>query len=324
MDAIPCWKRPWPPPENDDDDGRDVKNQSRLRRHWVMKRNKRGWWLLGCASIVFASLTGVALSPSASQANAADAGSPAGERTAKVILADHVEAIGGAKALKRHKTLRLVRKVTVKGMGIEGTEERFATAENKFFSRTTIPGIGVVRTGSDGKTFWSEDPINGMRVLSGLEQEQARRDARWNAELHLAELYQTVNVVPPPTNAPAGAALECLELSSPKVPTLTLCFDKTTHQRVFQTGRQATPQGEIPFEARFSAWKTYGGISMPTVEETKAGPTTILITLSEVRFDEKLDPGLFKLKAPKSDKKAAPPTTGPEARTAPKPATATP
>ncbi|HEY0709734.1 MAG TPA: hypothetical protein VGG33_23175 [Polyangia bacterium] len=250
------------------------------------------------ASVALAAAPALAASPT-------DGGTTGSEgRTAKTILADHVEAIGGVKALKRPKSLRLVRKVTVKGMGIEGTEERFATSDNKFLSRTTIPGIGVVRTGSDGKVFWSEDPINGLRVLSGLEREQARRDARWNAELHIDELYQQVNVVPPPANAPTGGALECIELASPKVPTITICFDKSTHHRVFQTGRQATPQGEIPFEARFSAWKTYEGITMPTVEETKAGPTAIVATLTEVKFGEKIDPTMFKLKAAKTSKAA--------------------
>lgn len=260
---------------------------------------------------------GAASTVKAANANNANKTAPvASGRSSSAILADHIQAIGGAKALQKHRSLRMVRKVTVKGMGIEGTEERFAAAGNKFLSRTTIPGIGVVRQGSDGRTSWSDDPINGLRVLAGLEAEQSRRDGRWNAELYLAELYDKITVVPAPVNAPTGAALECVELAAKSAPPLIVCFDQSTHQRVFQTGRQATPQGEIPFEARFSQWRSYGGVSLPTVEETKAGPTTIIATVSEVKFDEKLDPGLFKLRKlpakPATDSRQAPaPTAAP-------------
>lgn len=231
---------------------------------------------------------------------------PTAPRSPEAILADHVTALGGKESLGRHKSLHVKRKISIKGMGIEGDEERYAATRDRFLAITSIPGIGVVRQGSDGKTFWSEDPINGLRLLTGQEKEQARLDGTWNAELQLDKLYKKITVVPPPANAPkpaaSAAALECLEMIPAEGAPLTVCFDSQSHQRVFQTGRQMTPQGEMPFDAHFSQWQTYEGVSLPTLERTTAGPTTIEARVTEVKFDEKLDPALFKLKRPPADK----------------------
>jgi hypothetical protein len=256
------------------------------------------------------------------------AGAHAGVETARdvdAILADHVTALGGKAILGRHKSLHIKRKIAIKGMGIEGDEERYAASGDRFLAITSIPGIGTVRQGSDGKTFWSEDPINGLRLLTGAEKEQARLDGSWNAELRMTKLYKKITVVPTPANATASrpggsakpaAALECLELVPREGSPITICFDRQSHQRIFQTGRQMTPQGEMPFEAHFSQWKDFEGVSLPTLEETTAGPTTIEARLVEVKFDEKLDPGLFKLKKPSASPPAA---KAPRASTPPAP-----
>jgi hypothetical protein len=223
-------------------------------------------------------------------------------RSAEAILADHVNAIGGAKALQRHKSMRMKRTVTVTGMGIEGTEERWGAAGNKSLSVTTVPGIGTIRQGSDGKVFWSEDPINGPRLLEGAEREQARLMAQWNGELYFAKLYKAIKPVPPPATAPK-TALECLEMTPAVGAGTTSCFDATTHLQVYQVGRQATPQGEIPVEAHFSDWRLYDGVKMPTLERTTAGPTSIEARLTEVKFDEPFAPGLFALKSKTPAKK---------------------
>jgi hypothetical protein len=247
-------------------------------------------------------------------------------RTVDAILADHVIALGGKDALTKHKSLHIKRKITIKGMGIEGEEERFGATGDRFLATTSIPGIGMVRQGSDGKTFWSDDPINGLRLLAGPEREQARLDGSWNAELRLTKLYKKVTVVPPPANAPkagpGGAGLECLEMVPAEGSPLVVCFDAKSHQRVFQTGRQMTPQGEMPFEAHFSAWQTFAGVSLPTIEQTTAGPTSIEARVTDVKFDEKLDPGLFKLKKPAAGKAMKPIAAkpAPAAGAEPKPA----
>ena len=72
----------------------------------------------------------------------------------------------------------------------------------------TLPGIGTMKSGSTGVgkagVRWSEDPINGLRILKGAEDEQARMEATWNAELQLKQLFKTREPLPPPDGRAQG------------------------------------------------------------------------------------------------------------------------
>jgi hypothetical protein len=224
---------------------------------------------------------------------------PASRRSVKAILDDYAQAIGGAQALGRHKNLYVKREIKVKGMGVGGTEERWSTAAGQMLSVTTLPGIGVVKQGADGRQRWSQDPINGLRILKGAEDEQARIEGTWNADVKLLKLYKNVRVVPRPDGAPKDDPFECLELQPALGKPAIACFDARSHLRAFQQGKQATPQGEVPYSARLSDWREVEGVKLPFREETTAGPMTVEARTSEVKFNQKLGPTFFRLPKPK-------------------------
>jgi hypothetical protein len=227
-------------------------------------------------------------------------------RSADAVLADYVKAVGGPEVWKKHKTVHMTRKVEVKGMQIAGTEDRYATDGDKTLSITSLGAMGSFRQGSDGRVAWSEDPINGLRILEGAEAEEAKIDASWNAELQLAKLYQKVRAVQPPEPPPTGKKYECIELVGKLAKPATACFDAQTHLRTIQKGTHATAQGDVPYKVVFSDWRQVQGMSIPYQEEMTAGPVTIIGAVTDVQFDEKLDTKMFALpKAPKSATKSA-------------------
>jgi hypothetical protein len=211
------------------------------------------------------------------------------------VLGDYVKAVGGPAAWKRHKNVHMKRKVEVKGMQISGTEDRYATDTDRSLSVTALGAMGSFRQGSDGKVAWSEDPINGLRILEGAEAEEAKIDASWNAELQLTKLYQKVHAVQPPEPPPAGKKYECLELVPKLAKPAVACFDAQTHLRTIQKGTHSTAQGDVPYKVVFSDWRQVDGMTMPYEEEMIAGPVTIIGQVTELKFDEKLDPKMFAL-----------------------------
>lgn len=221
---------------------------------------------------------------------------------ADAILDGYADALGGKQAFARHKSLYMKRAVSVKAMGVEGTEERWADASGKFVLEMTLPGVGKMKTGSTGVgkagVRWSEDPINGLRILRGAEDEQARLEASWNAELQLKQLFKGREVVPPPAGAPKGAALACVKLSPARSAPVTMCFDKQTHLRMYQEGKQQSPQGEVPYSITLGDWKEVEGVKLPHREEMKAGPMSMEAKLVEVRFGAKIDPARFRMPRP--------------------------
>jgi len=125
-----------------------------------------------------------------------------------------------------------------------------------------------------------------------------------------------VRTVPAPPEAPKSSPLECVELTPKEGHPVVMCFDARTHLRSFQAGRQASPQGEVPYSARQSEWKAIEGVMVPTVEELTTGPTSMELRLTELTFDGKLAPDLFRM--PKAG--AAKPAKAAKPEKTPKPA----
>jgi len=235
-------------------------------------------------------------------------------RTVAAILADVVKALGSEAAWKAHKSLRLKLEMSFQGMGISGTGERFATKDDKALTVTDLPGMGTIREGSNGKVCWAQDPINGLRALSGAEAEQARLEAVWNPELRMNELYKSIELKPDPS----GAGLECLLLTPHDAPPVTNCYDAKTHLQVSQKGTRATPQGDTPFSSTLKDWRDVGGIKMPFSVDTQAGPITFTARLSDVKFDQPMSEKMFEPPAAPSAT-AAVPGAAPKAKAKTKP-----
>lgn len=257
---------------------------------------------------------GLALvSACAAQQRLPGAATPAasGTRTPESVLADAILATGGA-AWHAHKTRHATLTIAFKGMNMGGPAETFQTDTDKALTVTTLPGVGRVSEGTNGKIFWAQDPVNGLRILEGAEAEQARIDASWNADLNAHDLYEKIELA---QDSPAG--LECLVVTlKTNVPidnlydllfllmglsrpdTLRNCYDRQTHLQVSQEGIRATAQGDVPFRSTESDWRTVGGIKMAFSSESQAGPITILTTINDVAFDEPLPDKMFEPPAP--------------------------
>ncbi len=236
---------------------------------------------------------------------ALDAGIPTGPaapvlRDAKLILAEYAAALGDEKAWRKHKSVRVRKEVSVPSMSFKSTEETRLARGGKLLSVSTAPGLGVSRRGSDGRLAWGEDPIFGLRVLAGAEAEDVRIAATWNAEWRLADLYAGVRSVPVPANAPAARALECVELVKREGrPTIT-CFDRRTHLRVWESGVQASPGGDLPYVSRFSDWRWVDGVRVWHREDVTVGPIAMEGRIVGITFDEPAPARLFQVPKPKA------------------------
>jgi hypothetical protein len=249
--------------------------------------------------------------PPATAVPAVQPAPPLAPRTAEVILADVVKAVGGDAAWNAHSTMRMKLEMSFQGMGIGGSGERFATKSDKALVVTELPGIGTIREGTNGQVFWSQDPVNGLRLLSGAEAEQARVESVWNLEQRTKELYKTIEVKS--EDGPGGARLECLVLTPKEGAVVTNCYDPKTHLQVLQKGSRSTPQGDTPFISVLKDWREVGGIKMAYAVDTQAGPITFTARITDVKFDEPMDDKMFEAPAA-----AAAPAKPGKAKTRPK------
>jgi len=216
-------------------------------------------------------------------------------RDAKAVLADYAMAIGDEKLWNKHKCVRVKREVTVKAMQFVSQEQTRVCRGGKIMGESQMPGMGLFRRGSDGRTVWAEDPIGGLRVLKDAEAEDVQIGAVWNSEWHLGQIYAKVASVPPPKAAPSDRALECVELQKKKGQPTTLCFDRSSHLRVWEQGVQASQGGQVPYVTKFSDWRPVDGVQLWHHEVVTVGPVTMESQIAELKFDEPMAPALFAL-----------------------------
>jgi hypothetical protein len=236
---------------------------------------------------------------------AADGGAPPA-RSPEAVLADYSKALGGLQGVRKHHNVHIKRDIEAKGMNIHGTEERWSTDRGQALVVTELANLGKFRQGSDGKVQWTEDPINGLRVLSGGEEEEARLETAWDSEVALARQYKEVRSAAAPESPPPGRKWECLELVPRQAGPAVSCFDAETHLRVYQKGTQDTPQGKTPYVRRFSDWRAVDDTKIPYTEEMSAGALSIVSHVTSIGYDEKVPPRLFALpKGIKAGKPAA-------------------
>jgi hypothetical protein len=228
------------------------------------------------------------------------AAAPDAPRSAEAILADVVTAMGGEAAWKSHSTMVEKIELSIAGLGMNGTGERTSTRDDKSLLTTQLPGIGTSRQGSNGKVLWSEDPINGLRLLTGAEAESARVESAWAPELHFTTMFKKIDVTS--ETSPAGAPLECLVLTPHAGAPITNCYDAKTHLQVLQKGTHPTPQGDTPFTSLVKDWHEVGGLKMPFAVETTTGPITFSLHITDCKLDVPVDDKLFEPPAGASTK----------------------
>jgi len=216
--------------------------------------------------------------------------SNAGERTADDILRDYEKASGGVEPWKKRKAIRMRQTVSVRGMNLQGSGEIIQTKTGAFRIEQELPVVGKLIKASNGKTIWSQDKINGLRILEADEATQARFESAWMAELKLRTLYTTRKIVPASVDSE-----ECVELSTRGQPPVTRCFDRQTHLATTIKGNSVSPQGETPYTMKFLDYAQQDGITMSRRQEIHAGPAVLDIRFEGVEWDPKIDPAIFKL-----------------------------
>jgi outer membrane lipoprotein-sorting protein len=93
--------------------------------------------------------------------------------TAKQVIEASIKACGGKKALDTPKSCRMSFTLELVDQGIKG-EGTVLTKGDKDLATFTVPEMGSLRMGYDGKTKWADDPFSGLHKVSPKEEGKAK------------------------------------------------------------------------------------------------------------------------------------------------------
>jgi len=210
--------------------------------------------------------------------------------TARQVLDDFVEAVGGREALTRHESVHTVGKFSVPGQGIEGGLEVWSAVPDRMLLRVEIPGLGEIRSGYDGTTGWTINPMTGPQLVEGKELEQLRAQADFYRNLYPAEDYTSMKVLEKADFG--GRPAYKMELVRTTGVTTTEYFDVETKLLLGMEMEQETPMGPVPVTLRMEDYEDFEGFRIATRTVMEMMGMEQIMTVESVEYDN-LEPDTF-------------------------------
>jgi hypothetical protein len=226
-------------------------------------------WGLGCAAAA-ALLSHGAAAPAAAQLP-----------PAREILDRHVRELGGREALLGRGMMHLRGLFEMPGAGLTGTLEAWR-APDRSLSVVDVPGLGEIRRGFDGRVAWSDNPIEGPRLLKGAELAQAMDDADFRADARDPDLIAAAETLE--RTQVEGQPCWRVRIAWKSGRTAHDCYSTETGLLVATTTTVATPMGELEATTLVGGYEMRGRVRMATrLVQRLAGQEQVL-TLREVEF----------------------------------------
>ena len=224
---------------------------------------------------------------------------------AEQVLARAVEAVGGQAKLDGIKTFYQETKLEISKQNMSALTKVWWKG-GLFYAETEMPSVGTTRMWKTDKGLWADDPINGMRELSGAEARQTAWSnslflpADWNKYFEKAETTGR--------HKSGDKTVVDVKLTSSSGDELTLSFDEATGLLAEQSFVQESPMGAMPIVLRVEEYKDYDGYK--SISKSVMDMKIVTATQEVVKFEPnaKVDPKkLVPPKAKKGKKAAAEP-----------------
>lgn len=212
--------------------------------------------------------------------------------TARALVDRYVEAIGGRDAVLAPSSVRMVGTYEMPAAGMRGELEVITAEPNRMLSVVRIGGMGEMRSGFDGTTSWSLDPMMGARVHSGAERDLIADQAQELAAVRDPSLFSVMETVE--RAEVGGQPCYRVRLVWKSGRESFDCYHTDTGLLIATSGTQESPMGSFAVTTRYSDYREFGGVRMPTRMVQEMMGAQVVMTVSSVEFDT-AEPAVFRL-----------------------------
>jgi hypothetical protein len=232
--------------------------------------------------------------------------------SADQVLDHYVQAIGGRAAWMKLTSRVSKGTIEIPAMdNLTGTVEIHEKAPNSMLAVITLGGAAFEQ-GFDGTTAWSDNPRDGLRVLSGGELDDARREANFYHPLELQKNYSkiTISGIERVNEHDTYVLVAEREKGAPD----KMYFDVQSGLLVRSVNQRYTPDGLTEFQADVEDYTATDGVKLPFTVRQSGGGSAFVIHFTEVRHNLQLTDAQFAKPAaePPADTPAAPAEKQPE------------
>ena len=183
--------------------------------------------------------------------------------SAREVVDRFVKAIGGRDAHKKISSIRATGSFELPAQGIRADFEMMQARPAKTRVKTTIPGIGQIEVGYDGKYGWQIDPMAGPSLLTGRKLTELADDSWFDGALYEPDFVKSMTIVEQTTfdGRPAHKLHLVLKSGSEEFQ----FFDVETGLRIGTEAQRETQLGVVPTTSMWRDYKTFGPLLQPTM-----------------------------------------------------------
>lgn len=206
------------------------------------------------------------------------------------ILARAVDAVGGKAKLDAVHSFYFQADVSVLGQNIAGNVKVW-WKDGDFYTTNEMIGVGQIQAGKQGDVIWSEDPINGLRRLGGIEAEQHM----WASSLMLFSDWQSYFDKAETIGQREfdGKKVYDVKLTSASGAEVTMTFDAESGLQVAQEFESASPMGNMPVKVSIEDYRDVDGIKIAFKHVTDASLAKATQTITEIQLNPEVDTSRF-------------------------------
>ncbi len=215
------------------------------------------------------------------------------------ILDKNIEAIGGKAALEKITSREWSGSFEIPAFNAAGTMQSYGKSPNKSFSTIDVPGFGTIRRGLDGTYAWEEDPMSGMRDISGPELAARRREADLQGALHMKDLYSNLAVKSKEKVGEKEAYV--VEATPAEGKPEKLYFDVKSGLLIRHDAERESAQGVALMETYLDDYREVDGVKIPFSMRLVNPAFEMTLKISEVKNNVDIDDAKFKKPAPQQD-----------------------
>jgi hypothetical protein len=247
-----------------------------------------------------ASLLATALFGLPATAQVASEAEPAQEVAlppARSIIDTYLQATGLAQVAARQQSRHTTGTVDIAGLGPAGDIVVFQARPARTLVIMTLPGIGEMRQGCNGKVAWSYIEMMGPQIKEGNELELALLDADFDSDLFPAERFEVFETV----ERTRFNGQDCYKLRSVYKPFTSEgtedaradievrerfeYFSVDTGLRAGTTMKQLNGTDAIPVEVHYADYQRMGDLLVPMKVEQEAAMQRIVIKMKSVEIN---------------------------------------
>ncbi len=207
------------------------------------------------------------------------------------VLDKAITALGGRAAMEKITSRTGKGTIEIPDAGMSGSIQVYEKAPNMNAVMIDLGGMQI-RQAFDGTVAWEENPQEGMKVKTGVELAEAKREATFNPELKMKQLYTKLTVR---GREKVGASDAWVVDAVPAEGSpVVFYFDVESGLPVRMDVTRDSPQGQIPVQSYLEDYRAVDGVKVAHVMRQVTSMFTMTMRLSEVKHNVTLDDKMFK------------------------------